>query len=56
MGEETGIFSKISDEAIEAARGQTYTNSKLMADPLAGLEMAGNQPREPNEEVQNGNF
>ena len=49
MGEETGIFSKISDEAIEAARGQTYTNSKLMADPLAGLEMAGNQPREPSE-------
>lgn len=50
MGEETGIFGKISDEAIEAARGQTYTNSKLMADPLAGLEMTGNQPREPNEE------
>ena len=53
MGEETGIFSKISDEAIEAARGQTYTNSKLMADPLAGLEMAGNQPREPSGEEQN---
>lgn len=40
IGEETGMFSKISDEAIEAARGQTYTNSRLMADPLAGLEMA----------------
>lgn len=53
MGEETGIFSKISDEAIEAARGQTYTNNKLMADPLAGLEMAGNQPREPSGEEQN---
>lgn len=53
MGEETGIFGKISDEAIEAARGQTYTNSKLMADPLAGLEMTGNQPREPNEEEEN---
>ncbi len=50
MGEETGIFGKISDEAIEAARGQTYTNSKLMADPLAGLEMTGNQLREPSEE------
>lgn len=56
MGEETGIFSKISDESIEAARGQTYTNQRLMADPLAGLEMTGNQPREPNEEEQNGNF
>ena len=49
MGEEAGIFSKISDEAIEAAKGQTYTNSRLMADPLAGLEMSGNQPREPSE-------
>lgn len=53
MGEETGIFSKISDEAIEAARGQTYTNQRLMADPLAGLEMTNNQPREPSEEGQN---
>ena len=50
MGEEAGIFSKISDEAIAAAKGQTYTNSRLMADPLAGLEMAGNLPQEPDEE------
>ena len=50
MGEEAGIFSKISNEAIEAAKGQTYTNSRLMADPLAGLEMAGNLPQEPDEE------
>lgn len=49
MGEETGIFGKIPDEAIEAAKGQTYTNSKLMADPLAGMEMAENQLGEPNE-------
>lgn len=27
MGEETGIFSRISDETIEAARGQTYTKA-----------------------------
>lgn len=47
IGEETGMFSKISDEAIEAARGQTYTNSRLMADPLAGLEMT----EEPEEAV-----
>ncbi len=53
MGEENGIFGKISDEAIEVARGQTYTNQRLMADPLAGLEMTGNQPREPSEEEQN---
>ena len=50
LGEETGMFSKISDEAIEAARGQTYTNSRLMVDPLAGLELTENQPREPNDE------
>ena len=50
MGEEAGIFSKISDEAIEAAKGQTYTNSRLIADPLAGLEMAGTLPQEPDEE------
>lgn len=47
MGEETGIFSRISDETIEAARGQTYTKSRLMADPMAGLEIAGNPPEEP---------
>lgn len=48
IGEETGLFSKISDEAIEAAKGQTYTNSKLMSDPLAGLEMTENRAREPD--------
>ena len=47
MGEETGIFSRISDETIEAARGQTYTKSRLMADPMAGLEIAGTPPEEP---------
>lgn len=50
MSEETGMFSKISDEAIEAARGQTYTNQRLMADPLASLQLTENQPREPNGE------
>ena len=50
LGDETGMFSKISDEAIEAARGQTYTNSRLMADPLAGLELTSNQPRELSDE------
>lgn len=39
MGEDTGVFGKISDEAIEAGKGVTYTQSKLMADPLAGLQM-----------------
>ena len=38
MSDETGIFSKISDESIEAGRGKTYTSSRAMADPMAGLE------------------
>ena len=37
MADETGMFSKISDESIEAGRGKTYTSSRMMADPLAGL-------------------
>ncbi len=50
MGEDTGIFGRISDADIEASKGQTYTNSKLMADPLAGLELTGTRPREPDED------
>ena len=50
LGEDAGIFSRISGEAIEEAKGQTYTRQRLMADPMAGLEMAGNRPREPGEE------
>lgn len=34
---ETGLFGKISDEAIEQAKGITYTKSKLMTDPMAGI-------------------
>lgn len=39
MSDETGMFSKISDESIEAGRGKTYTSSRAMADPMAGLEV-----------------
>ena len=44
MADETRMFSKISDESIEAGKGKTYTSSKLMQDPQAGLffpEIAG---------------
>ena len=44
LEEETGMFGKIADDAIEAGKGKTYTSSKLMNDPLAGLEL----PREPD--------
>lgn len=53
MEKETGMFSKISDEAIEQARGQTYTQSKLMADPLAAIELGRNIPTDPEEEGDN---
>lgn len=39
MSDETGMYSKISDESIEAGKGQTYTSSHTMADPLAGLTL-----------------
>lgn len=34
---ETGLFGKISDDAIAQGKGATYTQGKLMADPMAGL-------------------
>ena len=49
MSEETGLFSKISDESIEAGRGQTYTKNKLMQDPLAGIPMLQSQFSENKE-------
>ncbi len=41
MSDETGMYSKISDESIEAGKGQTYTRSRMMADPMAGLAFPG---------------
>lgn len=34
---ETGLFGKISDNAIAQGKGATYTQGKLMADPMAGI-------------------
>lgn len=47
MSEETGTFSKISDESIEAGKGRTYSSSRMMADPMAGLEFL----QEPDKET-----
>lgn len=44
LTEETGMFGKITDESIEAGKGQTYSSSKAMQDPMMGLEL----PREPD--------
>lgn len=48
LEEETGLFGKISNDDIEAGKGKTYTQRKLMNDPLAGLEL----PREPDIEEE----
>lgn len=45
LSEETGMFDKIPDEAIEAGKGVTYTQSKLMADPMGGLMGGMNEPQ-----------
>ena len=47
MADETGMFSKISDESINAGKGKTYTSSRMMADPMAGLDFS----EEPSEEA-----
>lgn len=41
LGDETGMYNTISDEAIEAAKGKTYSDYKAMQDPLAGLALPG---------------
>lgn len=39
LEDDTGLFGKISDEAIEAGKGVTYTDTQMMRDPLAGMEL-----------------
>ena len=41
LSEETGLFNKITNEDIEAAKGKFYTQSRLMADPMSGLPLGG---------------
>lgn len=41
LADETGMYSTISDEAIKAAKGKTYSDYKAMQDPLAGLTLPG---------------
>ena len=37
ISEVTGVFGKITDEAVEAGKDVTYTQKKLMGDPMAGF-------------------
>ena len=41
LADETGMYSAISDEAIEQAKGRTYSDYKAMQDPMAGLTLPG---------------
>lgn len=54
LTDETGLFGKISDKSIEARAGQTYTNARMMADPLAGLHVpvrTGEEGEEQDDET-----
>lgn len=37
LADETGMYNTISDEAIEASKGKTYSDYKAMRDPMAGM-------------------
>ena len=37
LSDETGLYSKITDEAIEAGKGKFYSESRSMQDPMAGF-------------------
>ena len=41
LADETGMYNTISDEAIEQAKGRTYSDYKAMQDPMAGLALPG---------------
>ena len=51
MSDETGMYRKISDESIKAGKGRTYTNSRMMADPMAGLELLKEPDVEGEDEI-----
>lgn len=41
LSDETGLYSKITDEAIEAGKGKFYSDSRSMQDPMAGFSFPG---------------
>lgn len=41
LSDETGLYSKITDEAIEAGKGKFYSESRSMQDPMAGFSFSG---------------
>lgn len=63
LSEQTGIYSSITDEMVEAGRGVWYYNMQSMNDPLAGIygstmlgeteEEGGNPNEQAEEELSN---
>ena len=52
LSDETGLYSKITDEAIEAGKGKFYSESRSMQDPMAGFSFPG---RTGEDDVGDGN-
>lgn len=52
LSDETGLYSKITDEAIEAGKGKFYSESRSMQDPMAGFSFQGSTGEE---DVGDGN-
>lgn len=49
LDDETGMFGKMTDELMNEGKGEIYSQSQQMRDPLAGLTM-GTPVREPEQE------
>ena len=52
LSDETGLYSKITDEAIEAGKGKFYSETRGMQDPMAGFSFPENTGED---EVGDGN-
>ena len=52
LSDETGLYSKITDEAIEAGKGKFYSESRSMQDPMAGFSFPDHAG---GDEIDDGN-
>ena len=50
MADETGVYNQISDESIQAGKGKTYSESRGMQDPMAGLSLPGDYGEDMTED------
>ena len=52
MADETGLYSHITDDSIEAGKGKIYSDAKAMQDPMAGLMMSSQFQAESDDEEE----